>query len=109
MVRRSRSHITWRVARGVAGIVAAVASFCGAAVALFFGVVVTTGCFIGCTEPDPLAGVPILFLAVALVALGLAALWWGFFNRHWRRAWTTLGILSSVATIALLSMVATAN
>ena len=108
-VKRSGSSTGRRVLRAVVGIAAAITAFVAAAVAFVAGAIVTTGCFIGCTEPDPLAGIPILLLAVALAAVGLAALWWGFVNRHWRRAWITIGCLSAMATFAVLSIIESAH
>ena len=99
---------TGRVLRAVAGLVAAIALFFGAGIAYIIGAVVATGCFIGCNDPDPIAGIPILMAAVVLLALALAALWWALFNRHWSRVWRALGIFGAVLTVVLVALVSSA-
>lgn len=102
---RRMSPTTRRVLRAVAGLVAAIALLFAAGIAYIIGAVVATGCFIACNDPDPTAGISILMAAVALLTLALAALWWGFFNRHWSRVWRALGILGAVLTVVLVALV----
>lgn len=99
------SPTTRRALRAVAGLVAAIALLFAAGIVYVVGAVVATGCFIECNDPNPTAGIPILMAAVVLLALALAALWWGLFNRQWSRVWTALGIMGAVLTVVLVALV----
>ncbi len=84
------------------GVAAAVGTGGLAAIALLVGVSLTTGCFFSCDDPNPLAGIPFLGATAALTTLSLAALWWGFVDRHWRLVLKTLGIAGSIEAVVLV-------
>ncbi|MDX1450070.1 MAG: hypothetical protein R3246_13510 [Acidimicrobiia bacterium] len=73
-------HPALRILLGVAVIVAA---GWGAFVAWFVGIVLYTGCFISCSEPNTLGGFGLILVAAALVGLVVAA--GGFAYAGWRR------------------------
>lgn len=85
------------------GIAAALVAGIGAAIALFFGVIEATGCFIGCNDPAPLVGVPLLALAAGLSTVGLVALWWAIVDRYWKGTLRTLAIVGSIFGLGLIA------
>ena len=91
--------------RAVAGLVAAIGLCYAAGITFFIGAIVTTGCLMECSDPDPRAGTLILLGSVALLVLALAATWWGLFNRHWRTVWKVLAILGALLTVAVIAFV----
>jgi hypothetical protein len=98
-----RRSTTQRAIRAVAGLAAAAALVFAAGIAYLVGAVTATGCFIECNDPNPEFGIPILMASVVLLDLALAALWWGFFNSHWRRVWKVLGLGGAVLAMALVA------
>lgn len=94
---------TWL--RVVLGIAAAVIAGFAAFVALAIGAIVTTGCLMGCTTPDPVAGAPILALSAALFSLSLVGAWWAFVNKHWRTALTAIAAIGVICAIGLVLVI----
>ena len=101
----SLSGMPWVLLRLVlGGGIAALAI--GATVAEYVvGLVATTGCFLECQDPNLLLGLPSLAVAPALFASGLAALWWGLVDRHWRTAVEVLVAVAFVGFFALMAIV----
>jgi len=76
-----------RVARAVlAGIVALGLGFV-AFVLLFLGVTTATGCFFECTDPNLIAGVPLLIGAVAAGSAAVTSVVWGVVGGRIRPLW----------------------
>lgn len=66
-----------RALRFAAGFAGAVGLGFGAFVLLFVGIVTATGCFFECSDPNLLAGIPLLAGAVAAAAAAVTSLVWG--------------------------------
>ncbi len=81
-------------------------SFIGTAAlaAVFVGFVSITGCFLTCDDPNVLAGVPLLFLAAFLGALGLGTFWWGLVDSYWRTAIKVLTVLAIGGALLLVGL-----
>lgn len=91
-----------RVARAVlAGLVALGLGFV-AFVLLFLGVTTATGCFFECTDPNLIAGVPMLLGAVAAGSAAVTSVAWGVVGGRISRLWP---IFAGSATLMVLWMV----
>ncbi|MFP5332137.1 MAG: hypothetical protein ACLGHX_07265 [Acidimicrobiia bacterium] len=69
--------------RAVIGIAVIAAAGWGALVAWFIGIVLYTGCFISCSDPNLAGGVGLILVAAALAGIALAG--GGFTFAGWRR------------------------
>ena len=65
-----------RVLRVVLAVLLVLGAWAAAALTAFAAHITTTGCFISCSEPQPLAGAALAALAVALLAAGPLLAWW---------------------------------
>ncbi|NND02455.1 MAG: hypothetical protein HKN91_06690 [Acidimicrobiia bacterium] len=96
----------WLLLRAALGIGSAIALGYGAAILAFLGVIVFTGCFWACNQPDPQPLFGALLIGGAIAASGGAATFLvaGFVGRRvwlkWVFAWAC-GIAAAVVIMAL--------
>ena len=100
----TRRRSVWkRVGRIGGALAAAVVLAYGALVGLFFGAVETTGCFISCSDPDPVGGGLILILASAAASSAIVAVVWGVTMRPLMQLIRSVGVVSmALAFIAAM-------
>lgn len=70
-------------------------------VLFFLGVTTTTGCFIECTDPNLLVGVPMLIGAVASASAAVTIVIWGWVGGRITPLWP---YFAGTATLMLLWM-----
>lgn len=99
-----RTRTVLRVSAGIAiGIAAGFATL----VLLFVGAVTQTGCFITCSEPNPVGGGLLLAASVACAALTVASMVWGAIG--WNRRVLTRVAASAAGLATLVVMVVVAS
>lgn len=93
------------IVRVVLGLVSALAAGFGALVAWFVGIVVYTGCFIGCGDPNRPVGSLLMALAAALtgvIVAGVDYAFRGWDRRRSTRMWLIGAVIGSALSVASL-------
>lgn len=85
--------------RIAAGIVLGIAAGFGTLILFFVGAVTATGCFIECSDPNPVGGGLLLAAAVAGAAVTVTSVVWGIVG--WNRL-VLVRVAASVAALAAL-------
>lgn len=88
-----------RVARVILAVLIALGLGFVAFVLLFLGVTTATGCFIGCTDPNLIVGVPLLIGAVASGAAAVTTVVWGWVGGRIAPLWP---YFAGTATLMLM-------
>jgi hypothetical protein len=110
IAKTTRRQLGWkRVGRIGGALAAAVVLAYGALVGLFIGAVEWTGCFMSCSDPNPVGGALMLILASAAASSAIVAVVWGVTMRPLSQLIRSVGLVAMALAFVAVMLIVSAS